>query len=174
VLTAQGRIRRAGFLIFLQIGFERLPDHDDPKQRHEETEDTRRRMLSMCQQQLGDEAVRRRLGPSAWKFFEFVTGRWQISAQEGQRLLALPLGTGFEDVAQDRIGEEQLKRIGCLVGIYRALHLALDDSMADQWVTRPNHNAVSSGQAPLAYMIQGGIAAMQDVRGLLEAHLAGN
>ena len=45
--------------------------------------------------------------------------------------------------------------------------------LADEWVNLPNTNRIFSGATPLAYMIKGGIPAMQTVRRLLDARRGG-
>ena len=47
------------------------------------------------------------------------------------------------------------------------------DALADAWVRRPNSNPLFAGVTPLAYMIRGGLPAMQVVRRLLDARRAG-
>ena len=45
------------------------------------------------------------------------------------------------------------------------------DKLADEWVHLPNTNPVFAGRSPLAYMLAGGLIAMQTVRKLLAADL---
>ena len=47
------------------------------------------------------------------------------------------------------------------------------DELADKWVSLPNRNAIFHGQAPLDYMLDGGLPAMQTVRMLLDARRGG-
>ena len=60
-----------------------------------------------------------------------------------------------------------------LVGIYKALHILYGDELADQWIGLPNRNAIFGGATPLAYMISGGLLALQTVRKLLDARRGG-
>jgi uncharacterized protein (DUF2384 family) len=123
---------------------------------------------------LGDEAVRRCLGPAALKFFDRAMDIWHVAGEESRQLLALAPGTNLEDLDPARLSEEQILRISYLVGIFKALHILFSDALADQWVRRPNTNAMFGGRAPLAYMIGGGIEALRNVRQLLDARCAGN
>ena len=123
---------------------------------------------------LSDQAVCRKLGPAGWKAFNRITDRWAISTEEKRRLLAMRSGTDLDHIDPERLGEEQLERIGILVGIYKALHTVLKNPLADQWVTRPNDNPMFGGQTPIAYMVHGGIPALRSVRKLLYARCAGN
>jgi hypothetical protein len=45
--------------------------------------------------------------------------------------------------------------------------------LADAWITLPNSNRIFGGQTPLAYMMKGGLPAMQTVRRLLDARRGG-
>ena len=59
---------------------------------------------------------------------------------------------------------DRLTRISYLVGIYKALHVLHSPRLADEWVHLPNRNPIFAGETPLAYMIRGGLPAMQTVR----------
>lgn len=79
---------------------------------------------------LGDEEVRRRLGPSALKAFFRMMGIWKVRGEEARQLLALAPGTNIDELDPARLGEEQLMRISCLVGVYKALHILWGDKLA--------------------------------------------
>lgn len=123
---------------------------------------------------LSDETVRRKLGPAGWKAFHRITEHWGISAEDARQLVALLPGTDLKDVDSQCLGEVQLTRIGILVGIYKALHALYRNPLADRWIMRPNDNHIFGGTTPLAYMVDGGISALRNVRKLLTAKCAGN
>jgi len=123
---------------------------------------------------LSEETMRQQLGPAAWKFFRRLTERWQIPPEDARQLVALGPGTDLDRVNPEQLDEEQLQRIGILIGIYKALRTLLNSPLADQWVTRPNGNALFGDQTPVAYMIESGIPALRNVRKLLNARCAGN
>ena len=81
-----------------------------------------------------DEAVRRRLGPSALELFRRVMDIWQVPGEESRQLLALEPETDLDDLDPARLSEEQLLRISYLLGIYKALHIVHSDELADCWV----------------------------------------
>jgi hypothetical protein len=122
----------------------------------------------------GDESVRKRLGPSAWKGFGRMMEIWQVSTDEARQLLALPPEFNIHGPNSPQLGEEQMFRISYLLGIYKALHIVHGDELADVWVKLANKNVMFGGQAPLTYMISGGVGAMRNVRRLLDARCAGN
>jgi hypothetical protein len=125
-------------------------------------------------QNWGDELVRRRLGPAAWKGFCRIMAAWQVPAEESRQLLALQPAIRVDEQNSPELNEEQLFRISNLIGIYKALHILHNDKLADEWVKLPNTNVMFSGQPPLSYMILGGVQAMRNVRKLLDARCAGN
>ena len=64
---------------------------------------------------------------------------------------------------------DRITRVSYLVGIYKALHILYGDKLADEWINLPNANPIFGGTTPLAYMLAGGLVAMQTVRKLLDA-----
>lgn len=121
-----------------------------------------------------DAGERHRLGPAGLRAFSKIAEFWHISADEASRLLALPAGTKLGDVDPLTLSEEQMLRISFAIGIYKALHIAHGHELADEWVRLPNRNAMFGGQAPVDYMIRGGLLAMRAVRRLIDARAVGN
>lgn len=68
---------------------------------------------------------------------------------------------------------DALTRASYLVGIFKALNILYSEKLADAWIQRPNSNRIFGGQTPLAYMVKGGLPAMQTVRRLLDARRGG-
>lgn len=133
-----------------------------------------RGMDPQVQPDFRDEAVRRRLGPAGWKAFRRLMGIWKVSDDDSLRLLALGPETNLDHLDPAQLGEHELERISCLIGIHKALRILYSGALADQWVQRPNTNAMFDSQTPLAYMICGGLDALRNVRRLLDARCAGN
>jgi hypothetical protein len=76
--------------------------------------------------------------------------------------------------APDRVLDtDRLTRVSYLIGIFKALRILHSAALADRWVRLPNAHPIFDGQTPLAYMIRGGLPAMQTVRRLLDARRAG-
>lgn len=121
---------------------------------------------------LSNKDVVRRLSPSAVKGFLKIAVLWALRDEEARHLLGgMSNGayyelkkTGSRTLAQDR-----LTRISLLTGIFKALNILYRKKLADRWVRLPNTNPVFGGDAPLAYMIKGGVPAMLRVRQLLDA-----
>ena len=74
----------------------------------------------------------------------------------------------------DRLLEsDRLTRVSYLIGMFKSLRILHSEALADEWVHLPNDNPLFGGQTPLAYMMRGGLPAMQQVRRLLDARRAG-
>jgi hypothetical protein len=127
---------------------------------------------------ISDSSTQERLSPSAILMFANIMDAWGVQDLDAAHLLGdIPLETyrAFRaDSDTVRLGEELLTRISYAIGIYKALQIAHGRDLADKWVHLPNTNKLFNGSAPLSYMIQEGIPAMQNVRRLLDARAAGN
>jgi hypothetical protein len=123
---------------------------------------------------LGDERERRRLGPAGMNAFSLIMRKWNVPAEESCQLLALPPGTAIDSLDPGALSEEQMLRISCVIGIYKALHTNFGDQLADRWISLPNSNILLGGQTALEYILRGGLDASRTVRNLLDARCAGN
>jgi Antitoxin Xre/MbcA/ParS C-terminal toxin-binding domain len=72
-----------------------------------------------------------------------------------------------------RLDQDKLTRVSLLLGIYKALHILYSERLADAWVQLENRNPLFQGEAPLAYMVKGGVPGMVNVRRLLDARRGG-
>ena len=94
-----------------------------------------------------------------------------------QTRLASSRTTASLGVAKRRVwfgtGAESKVAVSFLIGIYKALHILHSDALADEWIQRSNSNPIFAGETPLAYLVRGGLPAMQTVRRLLDSRRAG-
>ena len=114
-------------------------------------------------------------GPALRAFFNLMA-RWKVRDEDARALLGGVSNGPFYEMKRhpDRVLEaDRLTRVSYLIGIFKALHILHSRSLADEWVHLPNSNPVFAGQTPLAYMIRGGLPAMQTVRRLVDARRAG-
>ncbi|MEX1128053.1 MAG: antitoxin Xre/MbcA/ParS toxin-binding domain-containing protein [Vicinamibacterales bacterium] len=121
-------------------------------------------------------AERERLSGPGLKAFFNIAVRWKIRDEDARALLGGVTNGPFYEMKRnpDRVLEaDRLTRISYLIGIFKALHILHAAPLADEWVHLPNQNPIFGGQTPLAYMIRGGLPAMQTVRRLLDARRAG-
>jgi hypothetical protein len=125
---------------------------------------------------LNDRAERERLSSSALKGFFQLASAWQLRDDDARELLGGVSSSAFYEWKKNpaRVLEvDRITRISYLLGIYKALHILYGDKLADEWVHLPNSNPVFNGRAPLAFMLGGGLLAMQTVRRLLDARRGG-
>ena len=119
---------------------------------------------------------RERLSAPALKAFFNIMARWDVRDEDSRALLGGITNGPFYEMKRDpdRVLEtDRLTRISYLIGIFKALEILHSRSLAGEWVRLPNRNPIFAGSTPLAYMIRGGLPAMQTVRRLLDARRAG-
>jgi uncharacterized protein (DUF2384 family) len=125
---------------------------------------------------LNSKADRERLSRSALRGFFRIVERWSVRDEDARELLGGLSSSAYYDWKKnpDRVLDvDRITRISYLTGIYKALHILYGEKLADDWVNRPNTNALFGAKTPLAYMIGGGLLAMQTVRRLLDARRGG-
>jgi antitoxin Xre/MbcA/ParS-like protein len=125
---------------------------------------------------LTDRATRERLSGPALRAFFNVMARWQVKDDDARQLLGGVTNGPYYEMKRspDRLLDvDRLTRVSLLVGIFKALGVLHSEALADRWVHLPNANRLFAGTTPLAYMIRGGLPAMQTVRRLLDARRAG-
>ena len=121
-------------------------------------------------------SARERLSAPALKAFFNIMARWQVRDEDARALLGgVTNGPYYEMKRQpDRLLDvDRLTRVSLVIGIFKALGMLYSDALADRWVHLPNSNRLFAGATPLAYMIRGGVPALQTVRRLLDARRAG-
>jgi len=125
---------------------------------------------------LSAKAERERLSPSAIKVFFNVMAKWGVRDEDARALLGGVSNGQFYEMKkkpQRTLDADTLTRVSYLVGIFKALNILYSEKLADAWMQRPNSNRIFGGQAPLAYILKGGLPAMETVRRLLDARRGG-
>jgi hypothetical protein len=125
---------------------------------------------------LADRAERQRLSPAALRTFFSIMPRWQVRDEDARALLGGVTNGPFYEMKRDPdrvLDADRLTRISYVIGIFKALNILHGRALADEWVRLPNANPIFGGQAPLDYMVRGGLPALQTVRRLLDARRAG-
>lgn len=125
---------------------------------------------------LSARAERERLSPPALRAFFNIVDRWNLRDEDARALLGGLSNGPYYRWRKDpdrTLDTDMLTRISYLVGIFKALNILHGETIADAWIRLPNHNPLFGGRSPLAYMIAGGMAAMQTVRRLLDARRGG-
>ena len=119
---------------------------------------------------------RERLSGPAIRAFFAIMGRWDVKDEDARALLGGLSNGPFYDMKRhaDRVVEsDRLVRISYLIGIFKALNILHGRKLADEWMQLPNSNPIFAGETPLAFVMRGGLPAMQIVRRLLDARRAG-
>jgi hypothetical protein len=125
---------------------------------------------------LADRGERERLSKPGLKAFFNIMARWKVRDEDARALLGGVSNGPFYEMKRDPgrvLDIDRLTRVSYLVGIFKALRILHGEGLADRWIQLPNHNAIFAGQTPLAYMVAGGLPAMQTVRRLLDSRRAG-
>jgi hypothetical protein len=125
---------------------------------------------------LSAKEERERLSPSALKGFFKLAAAWELRDDDARELLGGVSSSAFYEWKKNpaRVLEvDRLTRISYLLGIYKSLHIIYGDKLADEWVSLANRNAIFAGRPPLAFMLAGGLLAMQTVRQLVDARRGG-
>lgn len=125
---------------------------------------------------LSAKTERERLSPSAIKAFLNIMATWGVRDEDARALLGGMSNGQFYEMKknpQRSLDADTLTRVSCLVGIFKALNILYSQKLADAWVLRPNANRIFGGATALAYMMKGGLPAMQMVRRLLDARRGG-
>ena len=125
---------------------------------------------------LSQRAQREQLSGPGLKAFFNIMARWAVRDEDARALLGGVSNGPFYEMKRSPervLDADRLTRISYLVGIFKALRILHAPALADEWVRLANSNPIFNGETPLAYMIRGGLPAMQTVRRLLDARRAG-
>jgi hypothetical protein len=125
---------------------------------------------------LGARGERERLSPAALKAFFNIASRWKLRDEDARALLGGVSNGPYYQMKrnpQRTLDVDRLTRVSYLVGIFKALNVLYSEPLADAWIQRTNYNPLFGGKTPLAYMIEGGLPAIQMVRRLVDARRAG-
>jgi hypothetical protein len=125
---------------------------------------------------LSSRDVQERLSPAAIPAFFKIASAWRLRDDDARQLLGGVSNGVFYQLKGGRrktLDQDKLTRISLVVGIFRALNILYSRKLADAWATLPNTNPMFGGEAPVVYMIRGGVPALTRVRQLLDARRGG-
>src|SRR5258706_1780291 len=125
---------------------------------------------------LSDRTAQVRLSRAAVPAFFKLTRAWTLRDETARHLLGGVSNGAFYQLkrgGRKTLDQDTLTRVSLLLGIFRALNILYSRRLADAWISSPNANPMFQGEAPLAYMIRGGVPAFIRVRQLLDARRGG-
>jgi Antitoxin Xre-like helix-turn-helix domain/Antitoxin Xre/MbcA/ParS C-terminal toxin-binding domain len=117
-----------------------------------------------------------RLSQRAIPAFFKLSQAWGLRDEAARQLLGGISNGAFYQLkrgVRKTLDQDKLTRISLLLGIFKALNILYSRKLADAWVNLPNTNPQFQGEAPLAYMVKGGLPALMRVRQLLDARRGG-
>jgi|GEM_PF-100981 len=121
---------------------------------------------------MSDKQERERLSDGAVAAFLNIMQQWAVKDDIARQLLGGISNGAFYDLKKTRsraLDEDRLRRISYLVGIFKALNVLYDPTLADRWMQMPNTNRLFGGSTPLTYLVSGGLPALMTLRRLLDA-----
>lgn len=122
---------------------------------------------------LSREEIRAELSPAAVEAFLRLSAIWRLTARQSIALLGEGSERTWFRIKAGELGrplsQDALTRVSALVGLYKGLHLLFSDPLADEWVRRPNREDLFGGASPIDFMLAGGIPAMLETRGYIDA-----
>jgi hypothetical protein len=125
---------------------------------------------------LSSRDARERLSRAAIPAFFRLAEAWGLRDEAARQLLGGVSNGVFYQLKGGRkktLDQDKLTRISLLLGIFRALNILYSRKLADAWVSLANANPMFGGEAPVVYMIKGGVPALSRVRQLLDARRGG-
>lgn len=112
-------------------------------------------------------------GRVALKGFFSIAKKWKLASSDQMVLLGdLPKSTfhAYKKLPEVALNRDLLERISYVIGIYKALHILLQNKdHADAWVHQPNQAEPFHGQSALERMKGGSIVDLAVVRQYLDA-----
>jgi len=125
---------------------------------------------------LSNKEAQGRLSRAAIPAFLKLVQAWELRDEAARQLLGGVSNGMFYQLKRGEkktLDQDKLTRISLLLGIFRALNILYSRKLADAWVNLPNTNPMFEGEAPLSYMIKGGVPSLIRVRQLLDARRGG-
>lgn len=107
----------------------------------------------------------------AAKAFARLAEAWGLTNADAAALLGVSARTWSRMKAGDspRPDQDLLMRISGVVGLYKGLHLYFSDALADRWPKLANTGAPFMNRTPVDYMKMGGLPAILETRGYVDA-----
>ncbi len=125
---------------------------------------------------LSQRETQERISDPAVRAFFKLAEAWKLRDEAARQLLGGVSNGVFYQMKRGQkktLDQDKLTRISLLLGLFKALNILYSRKLADRWVSLPNSNPMFEGEAPLAYVIKGGVPALIRTRQLLDARRGG-
>jgi hypothetical protein len=125
---------------------------------------------------LSSKEVQQRLSRAAVPAFFKLVREWKVRDEAARQMLGGVSNGVYYQLKRGHkktLDQDKLTRISLLLGIFKALNILYSRKLANAWINLPNANPMFEGEAPLAYIIRGGVPAFVRVRQLLDARRGG-
>ena len=125
---------------------------------------------------LSSREVQQRLSKSAIAAFFRLAQAWGLRDEASRHLLGGVSNGMFYELkrgGRKTLDQDKLTRISAADRDPQSAEHPVQRTLADAWVTRPNSIPMFAGEAPVAFMIRGGVPALMRVRQLLDARRGG-
>lgn len=108
----------------------------------------------------------------AWRAIQNLAEKFKFDQEQGRCLMGdMPYSSYYKGLSQHnvRLNRDQKERISYLLGIYKALRILFTDSQqAITWIDRNNALPPFNGITPRAYMLEGSLVRLAEVRRFLD------
>ena len=108
----------------------------------------------------------------ALKAFGRIIADWGLSQAQAAALADMSESTWKRARKPGYAGDlthDQMLRLSAVIGIYKALALYFDDTLARRWIALPNTGPLFDGARPVETMIEDGLPQFLRVRAYLDA-----
>ena len=123
--------------------------------------------------ELGGAASFELLGGPALRTFFNIAKAWGLTEAEQMKILGLRSRStlnSWKSGAVTKISRDALERVSYVLGIYKAIHILLPNSVnADAWIRKPNKAPIFGGSSALERMTAGNVSDLYVVRQYLDA-----
>ena len=107
-----------------------------------------------------------------WKSFAHLLQKFNFVEEEGMVLLGdFPRPSYYKGIKkhEGHLSRDEKERVSLLLGIYKDLRiLFVDSAQAMSWINRPNTLPPFNGTTPRAYLLEGSLMRLAEVRRFLD------
>jgi hypothetical protein len=126
---------------------------------------------------LADPHVREKMSGPAMRAFLNIAREWKLTESQARGLLGGIASSTYHawknEPNKQKLSQDTLIRISLVIGIFKALQIYFDQSLANRWMTLGNRGLIFAGLPPIEYAIRHGQPGMMQIRRMLDAWRGG-